>query len=321
MRSMKRTLVTGGAGFIGSHLIDRLLARGDHVLCLDNFCDAYDPAEKRANIAAHLQHPRYGLIEADITDHEQLAGHVARYAPDVIVHLAARAGVRPSLDRPFLYERVNVHGTLSVLEAARLAGAPRLVFGSSSSVYGLGAAAPFCEGAPLLTPASPYAATKIAGEALCHSYAHLYPLQIASLRFFTVYGPRQRPDLAIRGFAERILRGKPIQLFGDGSSARDYTHVDDITAGVLAAIDRDHPGHELFNLGSAAPLRLGQLVEAIERAVGRPAIIERSGDRPGDVPHTFADLTRAAEHLGYAPRVDFQDGLRDFIAWLTPRVR
>jgi len=318
---VKRILVTGGAGFIGSHLVDHLLARGDQVLCLDNFCDAYDPAEKRSNITAHLAHPRYSLLEADLCDHEQLTGHVARFAPHVLVHLAARAGVRPSLDRPFLYQRVNVQGTLSALETARLAAVPRLVFGSSSSVYGLGAAAPFNEAAPLLTPASPYAATKIAGEALCHSYAHLYGLQIASLRFFTVYGPRQRPDLAIRGFAERILRGRPIQLFGDGSSARDYTHVDDIIAGVLAAIDRDQAGHELFNLGSAAPIRLDQLVREIERATGRAALIERGAERPGDVPHTFADLTRAAERLGYAPRVRFQDGLRDFIAWLEPRLR
>ncbi len=315
-----RYLVTGGAGFIGSHLVDRLLARGDHVVCVDDFNDFYDPAEKRANVAPHLGSPAFDLVEADIRDRERIHAVVADARPSVIVHLAARAGVRPSLAAPALYEATNVGGTLSLLEAARRAGVPKLVFGSSSSVYGLNASIPFREDDPLLRPASPYAATKIAGEAFCHTYAHLYGLQVACLRFFTVYGPRQRPDLAIRRFASRILRGQPIEVYGDGSASRDHTHVDDIVAGVIAAIDRDAPGHVIYNLGNASPLRLDALIRALEEATGRAAIVERRPDQPGDVLATYADVERASAVLGYAPRVDLADGLRDFVEWLRPRL-
>jgi UDP-glucuronate 4-epimerase len=314
--SNRRYLVTGGAGFIGSHLVDRLLERGDAVVCVDDFNDFYAPVEKRANVAAHLRRPSYRLIEADIRTRAHMLELVAELRPTAIVHLAARAGVRPSVRAPELYTQTNVIGTLNLLEAARAAGVRRLVFGSSSSVYGLNSTAPFREDHPLLRPASPYAATKIAGEALCHSHAHLHELQIVSLRFFTVYGPRQRPDLAIRKFAERIMRGETIELYGDGGSSRDYTHVSDIVAGVLAALDHDATGHALFNLGNTAPLRLIDMVRTIEDAVGRAARIEWLPEQPGDVPMTCADITRAREQLDFAPRVRFEDGVRDFVHWL-----
>lgn len=316
-----RCLVTGGAGFIGSHVVDRLLARGDEVVCVDDFNDFYAPDEKRANVAGHLGHRGYRLIEADIRDRARVAGLVAEVRPSAIVHLAARAGIRSSIEEPVLYQETNVGGTLHLLEAARHAGVRRFVFGSSSSVYGLHAASPFREDAALASPASPYAATKIAGEALCHSYAHLHGLHVTSLRFFTVYGPRQRPDLAIRRFCERILRGQPISMFGDGSSSRDYTHVADIVAGVLAALNRDAPGHEIFNLGNAAPLRLADMIRGIESAAGRRAVIDRQPDQPGDVLATCADLSRSAAVLGYDPAIRFEDGIHDFLEWLRPDSR
>ena len=312
----KLVVVTGGAGFIGSHLIDRLLGRGDSVVCIDDFNDYYAPAEKRANIAAHRREPRFRLFEADIRERERMQTLLASLEPDVLVHLAARAGIRPSVASPFLYQQTNVGGTLNLLEAARLAGVPHVVFGSSSSVYGLNGRTPFSEADPLLRPASPYAATKIACEALCHSYAHLYELGVVSLRFFTVYGARQRPDLAIRKFAERILRGQPIQLYGDGSSSRDYTHVSDIIAGVVAAIDRPAEGHELYNLGNTAPLQLIDMVRTIEAAAGRRAQLEWQPDQPGDVPTTCADISRARKALGFEPAVGFGEGVREFISWL-----
>lgn len=317
-RSTRRRpyLVTGGAGFIGSHLVDRLLERGDAVVCVDDFNDAYAPVEKRANVAGHLRHSGYRLIEADIRERERMIALVSELRPIAIVHLAARAGVLPSVRAPELYAQTNILGTLNMLEAAHTAGVRRVVFGSSSSVYGLNAMAPFREDHPLLLPASPYAATKIAGEALCHSHAHLHELQIVSLRFFTVYGPRQRPDLAIRKFTERLLRGESIEIYGGGRSSRDYTHVSDIVAGTLAALDYEQPGHTLFNLGNSTPLGLREMLRAIEVAVGRAARIEWLPEQPGDMPMTCADITRASQQLGYAPRVEFEDGLRDFVGWL-----
>ncbi|MCA9699282.1 MAG: GDP-mannose 4,6-dehydratase [Myxococcales bacterium] len=314
--SSRRYLVTGGAGFIGSHLVDRLLERGDAVVCIDDFNDFYAPSEKRANVAGQLRRPGYRLVEADIRTREQMIALAVALQPTAIIHLAARAGVRPSVRAPELYAQTNILGTLNLLEAARAASVPRVVFGSSSSVYGLNSTAPFREDHPLLCPASPYAATKIAGEALCHSHAHLHELQIVSLRFFTVYGPRQRPDLAIRKFTERILRGESIELYGDGDSSRDYTHVSDIVAGILAALDYDGSGHALFNLGNTAPLRLLDMVRAIEAAVGRAARIVWRPEQPGDVPMTCADITRARTLLDFTPQVGFDDGLRDFVRWL-----
>jgi UDP-glucuronate 4-epimerase len=313
----ERFLVTGGAGFIGSHLVDRLLAAGAEVVVVDDFNDYYDPAKKRANVAEHLRQPGYTLVEHDIRDGAKMGALVADKRPQCIVHLAARAGVRPSLSDPLLYETTNSVGTLHLLEAARHHRVQRFVFASSSSVYGLNAKVPFAETDALLRPASPYGATKLASEAMCHAYAHLYGLSIASLRFFTVYGPRQRPDLAIRKFAEHMLAGKPIELFGDGSTSRDYTFVDDIVAGVRAAIELDPaPGHEIFNLGNSSPVTLAELVAALESVLGKKAIIERLPEQPGDVPRTYADVTKSERVLGYRPSTPLMQGLAVFAQWL-----
>ncbi len=316
-----KLLVTGGAGFIGSHLVDRLLARGAEVVVVDDFNDYYDPALKRQNVRAHLEHPAYRLVEHDIRDGQKMAELVRSFAPDCIVHLAARAGVRPSLSDPLLYETTNAQGTLHLLEAARHANVPKFVFASSSSVYGLNTKVPFAEGDPLLRPASPYGATKLANEAMCHAYSHLYGLPIVSLRFFTVYGPRQRPDLAIRKFAERMLAGRAIELYGDGSTSRDYTFIDDIVKGVLAAVDLDAHGHEVFNLGNSSPVTLAELVTALERVLGVQAKIERLPEQAGDVPRTFADVTKAERRLGFRPSTPLDHGLAVFADWLRAQPR
>ncbi|MBX7083083.1 MAG: GDP-mannose 4,6-dehydratase [Nannocystaceae bacterium] len=312
-------LVTGGAGFIGSHLVDRLLAGGARVVVVDDFNDYYAPALKRDNVRAHLQHPRYSLVEADIRDGARMAALVREHAPRTIVHLAARAGVRPSLTDPFLYESTNGVGTLNLLEAARHGGVAKFVFASSSSVYGLNTKVPFAETDALLRPASPYGATKLANEAMCHAYSHLYGLPIVSLRFFTVYGPRQRPDLAIRKFAEAMLRGETIPLYGDGSTSRDYTFVDDIITGVTGAIALQHTGHEVFNLGNSSPVTLAELVEALQSVLGVRARIERLPEQPGDVPRTFADVGKAERVLGFRPQTPLRDGLEVFARWLRQR--
>jgi UDP-glucuronate 4-epimerase len=317
---LSSVLVTGGAGFIGSHLVDRLLTDGTEVVVLDDFNDYYDPQLKRTNVLGHLDHRGYTLVEGDIRDRDLVISTVRRASLECIVHLAARAGVRPSLTDPYVYETTNVAGTLNLLEAARGAKIPRFVFGSSSSVYGTNTKVPFSEGDALLNPVSPYAATKIAGEALCSAYAHLYGMSIVSLRFFTVYGPRQRPDLAIRKFAERMLNGRPIELFGDGSSSRDYTFVDDIVSGVVAAMSKELEGHEVFNLGNSAPVTLAELVERLEAALGLEATIERHPDQPGDVPRTFADIEKAQRVLGYRPETPLSVGIPRFVEWLRARV-
>jgi UDP-glucuronate 4-epimerase len=314
--SFERFLVTGGAGFIGSHLVDRLLAGGARVLCIDDFNDYYDPQLKRANVAPHLEHPAYTLAEQDIRDAGAIRQLVAREHPEVIIHLAARAGVRPSLEEPFLYETTNVAGTLNLLDAAREVDLSKFVFGSSSSVYGLNTKVPFAEDDQLHNPASPYAATKIAGEALCNVYAHLYGFPVISLRFFTVYGPRQRPDLAIRKFAQRILAGESIDLFGDGSSSRDYTFVDDIVDGILSAVSYEGASHEIFNLGNSNPIALRELVATIEEVVGSRAEKVWLPQQPGDVPITYADLTRSRAKLGYEPKITFSSGIRKVVDWL-----
>jgi UDP-glucuronate 4-epimerase len=315
----ERFLVTGGAGFIGSHLVDRLIAAGAEVTVVDDFNDYYDPALKRANVAAHSGNARYHLVEADIRDGARMNELVKSFAPQCIVHLAARAGVRPSLADPLLYETTNAVGTLHLLEAARHNRVPKFVFASSSSVYGLNTKVPFAETDALLTPASPYGATKLANEAMCHAYSHLYGLAIVSLRFFTVYGPRQRPDLAIRKFAERMLAGQTIELYGDGSTSRDYTFIDDIISGVMAAIDFPAVGHEVFNLGNSSPCTLAELVAALETALGVTAKIERLPEQPGDVPRTFADVQRAETRLGFRPNTPLRDGLAVFAKWLRAR--
>jgi UDP-glucuronate 4-epimerase len=310
-------LVTGGAGFIGSHLVDALRAAGEPVVVLDDFNDFYDPAVKRANLAPHLGTPGFTLVEGDLCDPGVLARCFEAHAPDRVVHLAARAGVRPSLEAPLLYQEVNVTATLHLLEACRRHGVRKLVFGSSSSVYGENAKVPFSEADPIPGPISPYAATKAAGELLCHTYSHLYDLPVVCLRFFTVYGPRQRPDLAIHKFARLILAGQPIPVFGDGSTERDYTYVDDIVAGIRAALAYDATRYEVVNLGNCRTISLARLIAGLEAALGRTAVIDRRPLQPGDVPRTCADVEKAARLLGYAPATPFEEGLRRFVAWLA----
>lgn len=318
--TQKNILVTGGAGFIGSHLVDRLLSEGTwHVTVVDDLNDFYSLDIKRANIADHLKSDNYRLIEADIRDDEKLAEIFAETKFDVIAHLAARAGVRPSLSEPKLYMETNVNGTVNLLELTREHGIKQFVFGSSSSVYGINEKVPFAENDPIFQPISPYAATKAAGELICHTYSHLYDIRTVCLRFFTVYGARQRPDLAIHKFSKLISEGKTIQVFGDGSSRRDYTYIDDIIQGVRAAIDYDKSIHEVFNLGESQTVTLSELIELIERSLDIRAIIDRQPWQPGDVPATYADISKSRELLGYNPATKIQDGIPKFIEWFRSK--
>ena len=309
---MARVLLTGGAGFIGSHVGEQLLARGDEVCVLDNFNDFYDPAVKRRN-AARLEAAGARVVTGDIRD-RALVAQLFGAAPDVLVHLAAMAGVRPSLQDPVLYHDVNCTGTAVLLQAARDAGISRFVFGSSSSVYGGNEKVPFHEDDDVSGPVSPYAATKRANELSCHVFAHLYGMHIACLRFFTVYGPRQRPEMAIHKFVRLLERGEKLPLYGDGRSERDYTYVDDILDGVVKALDRSK-GFRIYNLGESRTVSLKELVAAIGRATGREPGVEWQPAQPGDVPRTFADVSRARAELGYDPRVGLDEGLRRFVAW------
>ena len=311
-------LVTGGAGFIGGHLCQRLLDRGDSVVCVDSFDAFYDPSIKRATVASLARSPRFRLVEADIRDAAGLERELAGAGIDAIVHLAARAGVRPSIEDPLLYTQVNVEGTVVMLELARRLGVRAFVFGSSSSVYGDSTAVPFREDEPAAAPISPYAATKRAGELLCHSYAHLHGVAAVCLRFFTVYGPRQRPDLAIHKFARLMAAGEPVPVFGDGSTRRDYTYVDDILQGIEGAIAyaMAHPGaFEVFNLGESDTVPLSRLVELLGAALGTEPVLRRLPAQPGDVEQTFADVSRAREMLGYSPRVRIEEGIPRFVEW------
>ncbi|MDQ3666373.1 MAG: GDP-mannose 4,6-dehydratase [Acidobacteriota bacterium] len=313
---MKNILITGGAGFIGSHLVGRLLAEGDWaVTALDDFNDFYAPEIKRNNVRAHQQSSAYKLIEADIRDPLALSEIFGQTQFGVIVHLAARAGVRPSLKDPQLYTETNINGTLNLLEQARQHSVKQFVFGSSSSVYGINAKVPFSEEDPIRQPISPYAATKAAGELLCHTYSHLYDLRSVCLRFFTVYGARQRPDLAIHKFARLISQGKPIPVFGDGKTRRDYTYIDDIIAGVRAAIDFDQTNYEVINLGESRTVELRELIALLEQQIGHKAIIDSQPLQPGDVPQTFADITKARRLLGYNPQTQIENGIRRFVDW------
>jgi UDP-glucuronate 4-epimerase len=317
---MQNILITGGAGFIGSHLVDCLLAeRRWQVTVLDDFNDFYDPSIKRENIRSHLAHPNFKLLEADIRDHASLERHVGDVRFDCIVHLAARAGVRPSLLEPRLYVETNVNGAANLLELARAHGVKQFVFGSSSSVYGINAKVPFSEDDPIFHPISPYAATKAAGELLCHSYAHLYDLRVVCLRFFTVYGARQRPDLAIHKFAKLIAEGTPVPVFGDGTTRRDYTYIDDIIAGVRAAIDYDGSKYEIINLGESRTVELRELISLLEEALGTRAEINWQPIQPGDVPQTFADISKAQRLLGYNPKTPIEEGIREFVNWFRGR--
>ena len=312
----KGILVTGGAGFIGSHLVESLLAEGNRqVVVVDNFNDFYPAEIKRANISAFLNNPRFRLYETDICDSENLGKVFAENEFDAIVHIAAWAGVRPSLLNPKLYTQVNVGGTLNLLEAAKDFGVKQFVFGSSSSVYGISCKIPFSEDDKISRPISPYAATKAAGELLCHTFSHLYDIRTVCLRFFTVYGARQRPDLAIHKFSRLIWEEKPIPVFGDGTSRRDYTYIDDIIQGVRAAIDYDKSDYEIFNLGESQTIELSRLIELLEENLGKKAIIERKPMQPGDVPITFADISKARELLNYNPQTKIEDGIPKFTEW------
>ena len=308
-----RILVTGGAGFIGSHLVEKLLAAGHKVAILDDFNDFYDPQIKHANIAAIAKDVT--VHHLDLRDSASVRNlfHAEKF--EAIAHLAARAGVRPSIQHPQLYYDTNVNGTLHLLDAARVTGVERFVFASSSSVYGISKTVPFSEDQHLTQTISPYAATKIAGEFLCSTYSHLYQVRVDTLRYFTVYGPRQRPDLAIHQFARRIYAGQPIDQFGDGTTRRDYTYIDDVIQGTIAALNYDGPHFDIFNLGESETIQLKDLIAAIENALGKKAKINRLPEQPGDMPSTCADISKARKLLGYNPITRLSDGLPRFMEW------
>ena len=310
-----KILVTGGAGFIGSHLAERLLGEAHEIAILDDMNDYYSPRLKHANLNGVRAHGPVAFYQGDIRDEECVTRVFREFQPEAVVHLAARAGVRPSLEQPVLYEQVNVGGTTLLLETSRLHGVRRFVFASSSSVYGVTNHIPFQEDDPALQPISPYAATKIAGEKMAFTYSHLYGLKVVCLRFFTVYGPRQRPDLAIRKFIELINAGKEVPFFGDGSMGRDYTFVSDTVDGILAALRYDC-AFDVLNLGNSSPVLLSEMVDAISRAIGKPAILRRLPVPPGDVPITYADLEKSRRVLGYQPKVPFTEGIRRTVEWI-----
>lgn len=308
-------LVTGGAGFIGSHVCIRLLQAGHKVWAFDDLNAFYDLSIKDRNLhEVETAGAGFEFVRGDITDRAAVEALFDRAKFDQVLHLAARAGVRPSLEQPALYQRVNVEGSVNVLEAARRTGVKKMVIASSSSVYGVNAKVPFAESDPIFSAISPYAASKLACEALGHVYHHLYGMDIVMLRFFTVYGPRQRPDLAIHKFARLMTDGKPIPVFGDGSTARDYTYIDDILEGVLACT-RQEFGYEVFNLGESQTVTLARLIELLEQSLGIKAAIQRLPPQPGDVPRTFADITKARARLGYAPKVKIDEGIPRFVSW------
>lgn len=308
-----KVIVTGGAGFIGSHVVEALGARGDQTAILDEFNDYYDVAIKRKNAVL----TGATVFEGDLRDTAFVSATLQQFQPDAVIHLAARAGVRPSLEDPQLYVATNLTGTLNLLDAMLEIECKRLVFASSSSVYGNNPKVPFAEEDPLLNLISPYAITKLAGEHLCSVYANLHAMSISGLRFFTVFGPRQRPDLAIAKFATLINQGMPIPVYGDGATSRDYTYISDIVDGVLASLDRLKPGFRAYNLGGDHPVSLSEMITIIERVVGKSAIIERLPMQPGDVERTSANLTRSRNELGYAPSVSFEEGVHKFWSWFT----
>ena len=308
-------LVTGGAGFIGSHVCERLLRDGHSVWAFDDLNPFYDPQLKRRNLRdiQSLAKP-FEFVHADLCDCAALDELFGSVKFDQVIHLAARAGVRPSLEEPALYQRVNVEGTVNVLEAARKNRVKKIIIASSSSVYGVNSKVPFSESDPIFSAISPYAASKLACESLGHVYHHVYGMDVTMLRLFTVYGPRQRPDLAIRKFATLIHAGKPVPVFGDGSMARDYTYVTDTVDGIIAATQKEF-GFEIFNLGESQTVTLGRLIELLEAALGKKAVIDRQPVPPGDVPVTFADITKARARLGYHPQVKIEAGIKLFIDW------
>ena len=314
-------LITGCAGFIGSHLTERLLGQGHAVVGIDNFCDFYAEPVKRSNIAAAMAHEKFELLEADIRDRDAVLDAFARTQPAAVIHFAAMAGVRPSIERPAYYTAVNIDGTVNLLDAAVAAGCSKFLFTSSSSVYGNNEKVPFAEEDPVDHPISPYAATKKAGELLCHTYAHLHGLPTYCLRLFTVFGPRQRPDLAIHKFLRLVREGQAIPMFGDGSTSRDYTFVDDIVDGYCAALDRcgspSTPAYRVYNLGGNHPASLKEMIDLIGKVTGKRVTVDRKPMQPGDVGRTWADLTRSKAELGYAPKVSLEEGIAKQWAWLT----
>jgi UDP-glucuronate 4-epimerase len=312
-------LVTGGAGFIGSHVCERLLQDGQAVWAFDDLNDFYDPSIKRHNLRVlqSLAKP-FEFIHGDVTDCAALEEVFSSVKFDQVIHLAARAGVRPSIAEPALYQRVNVEGTVNVLEAARAHAVKKITIASSSSVYGMNAKVPFSEKDPIFSAISPYAASKLSCEALGHVWQHLHGMDVAMLRFFTVYGPRQRPDLAIYKFASLISAGKPIPVFGDGNTARDYTYVADTLEGIIACTKREF-GFEIFNLGESETVTLSRLIALLEGALGKKAIIDWQPMQPGDVPITYADISKARARLGYHPRVKIDQGIPLFVEWFKQR--
>jgi UDP-glucuronate 4-epimerase len=308
-------LVTGGAGFIGSHVCERLLHDGHNVWAFDDMNNFYEPQLKQRNLREiqSLAKP-FEFVHGDITDRAGLDEVFSSAKFDQVIHLAARAGVRPSLAQPALYQRVNVEGTVNVLEAARNAGVKKIIIASSSSVYGVNSKVPFNESDPIFSAISPYAASKLACEALGHTWHHVYKMDVTMLRFFTVYGPRMRPDLAICKFARLMAAGKPIPVYGDGSMARDYTFITDILDGIMACTQKEF-GYEIFNLGESQTVTLGRMIELLEGALGKKAVIDRQPVQPGDVPITFADISKARAKLGYNPQVKFEEGIKRFAEW------
>lgn len=319
MSPVAKALITGGAGFIGSYLAEALLREGYSVSIVDNFDPYYSPCSKRANLTEIGKVGSFTLHEVDIRGLETLGEVFSAERPEIVVHLAAMAGVRPSIQKPKLYEQVNVAGTLNLLELARIHKVRKFIFGSSSSVYGTNASVPFSENELQLKPVSPYAATKLAGELLCYTYSHLHRLPVVCLRFFTVYGPRQRPDLAICKFASLIGEGKVVPIFGDGSSRRDYTYVDDIVQGLLAAVAYETQ-FDVFNLGNSHTITLLEMVKMLEKIIGKPAILNYLPPQAGDVPLTWANISKARKHLNYEPCTQIADGLRRFWEWYSKSV-
>jgi UDP-glucuronate 4-epimerase len=307
-------LVTGGAGFIGSHLCEYLIGSGHKVVCVDNFNSFYDPGIKEQNLSAIKNNEAFNLERADIRDKAGMAEIFKENNPDLVIHLAAMPGVRPSIKDPFLFYDVNVNGTLTVLETMRLSGVRRMIFASSSSVYGNNSKIPFSESDPVDSPISPYASSKRACELLCSTWHSLYQFEIFCLRFFTVYGPRQRPDLAIHSFTNKILDNSPLQIYGDGSSFRDYTYIEDVLQGINNAINR-LKGFNIYNIGESRKVLLSEVIETIENALGKKAVKEYLPFQAGDVNATFADISKARQELNYNPSFDFREGIAEFVRW------
>lgn len=307
-------LVTGGAGFIGSHLCEKLIDLGQRVICIDNFDDFYNPETKESNIKNLINHPNYKLYRDDICEATKIDQIFSTNNIDIVIHLAARAGVRPSINLPKLYEKVNVSGTINILDACKKYRIKKLIFASSSSVYGANTKVPFSENDKVDTPISPYGATKKAGELICYTYHHLYDISIICFRFFTVYGPRQRPEMAIHKFTRNIIEGKLIEIFGNGTSSRDYTYIDDIISAIIKSIDKIS-GYEIINLGNSRPVKLLELIKVIEKITRKKSILKYAAPQPGDVFTTYADIRKAKKMIKYNPKISLEEGIDKFVNW------